>query len=133
MDVYGSYGYLRSESIGITNNFMASIKELLGKEGSILIDIDKIMRKDPMKRTDQENKIFYYVKKALEDELFPSWRPHADQSASQGKTVAEEHSLGTDNPDSGVVVDELRNLRNAEQALDAAMEGNDVFKQVFEK
>lgn len=132
-DKNGLLGYLRSESRGITNNFMASIKELLGKEGSIVIDIDKIMRKDPMKRTDEENRIFYHVKRALEDELFPSWRPHADQSASQGKTVAEEYSLGTDNPDSGVVVDELRNLRNAEQALDAAMDSNDVFKQTFEK
>ena len=132
-DNNGLLGYLRSESKGYTNNFMASIKELLGKEGSIVIDIDKIMRKDPMKRTDEENRIFYHVKRALEDELFPSWRPHADQSASQGKAVAEEHSLGTDNPDSGVVVDELRNLRNAEQALDAAMDSNDVFKQTFEK
>lgn len=132
VDKNGLYGY-RSESRGITNNFMASIKELLGKKGSIVIDIEKIMRKDPMKRTDEENRIFYHVKRALEDELFPSWRPHADQSASQGKTVAEEHSLGTDNPDSGVVVDELRNLRNAEQALDAAMDSNDVFKQTFEK
>lgn len=132
-DKNGLLGYLRSESKGYTNNFMASIKELLGKEGSIVIDIDKIMRKDPMKRTDEENRIFYHVKRALEDELFPSWRPHADQSVSQGKTVAEEHSLGTDNPDSGVVVDELRNLRNAEQALDAAMDSNDVFKQTFEK
>lgn len=132
-DKNGLLGYLRSESKGYTNNFMASIKEPLGKEGSIVIDIDKIMRKDPMKRTDEENRIFYHVKRALEDELFPSWRPHADQSVSQGKTVAEEHSLGTDNPDSGVVVDELRNLRNAEKALDAAMDSNDVFKQTFEK
>lgn len=132
-DKNGLLGYLRSESRGYTNNFMASIKEILGKEGSIVIDIDKIMRKDPMKRTDEENRIFYHVKRALEDELFPSWRPHADQSSSQGKTVAEEHSLGTDNPDSGVVVDELRNLRNAEQAVDAAMDSNDVFKQTFEK
>ena len=132
-DKNGLLGYLRSESKGYTNNFMASIKELLGKEGSIVIDIDKIMRKDPMKRTDEENRIFNHVKRALEDELFPSGKPHADQSASQGKTVAEEHSLGTDSPDSGVVVDELRNLRNAEQALDAAMDSNDVFKQTFEQ
>ncbi len=132
-DKNGLLGYLRSESKGYTNNFMASIKELLGKEGSIVIDIDKIMRKDPMKRTDEENRIFYHVKRALEDELFPSWRPHADQSASQGKTVAEEHSLGTDNPEGDVVVDELRNLHNAEQAVDEAMESNDVFKQTFEK
>ena len=132
-DKNGLLEYLRSESSTVTNNFMASIKELLGKEGSVLIDINKIMRKDPMKRTDEENRIFYHVKRALEDELFPSGRPHADQSASQGKTVAEENKLGTDNPDSGVVIDELRNLRNAEQALDAAMDSNDVFKQTFEQ
>lgn len=133
VDKNGLLEYLRSESSTVTNNFMASIKELFGKEGSVLIDINKIMRKDPMKRTDEENRIFYHVKRALEDELFPSWRPHADQSASQGKTVAEENKLGTDNPDSGVVIDELRNLRNAEQALDAAMDSNDVFKQTFER
>lgn len=132
-DKNGLLGYLRSESKGYTNNFMASIKELLGKEGSIVIDIDKIMRKDPMKRTDEENRIFYHVKRVLEDELFPSGKPHADQSARQGKTVAEENNLGTDNPDGGVVVDELRNLHNAEQAVDEAMESNDVFKQTFEK
>ena len=132
-DKNGLLGYLRSESRGVTNNFMDSIKELFGKEGSILIDIDKIMQKDPMKRTDEENRIFYHVKRALEDELFPSGRPHEDQSASQGKTAAEDNNLGTEQPNGEVVLDELRNLRNSEQALDAAMEGNDVFKQVFEK
>ena len=96
-------------------------------------DLNKIIQKDPMKRTDDENRLFHTAKMALESELFSSGKPHADQSASQGKTVAEEHRLGTDNPDSGVVVDELRNLRNAEQALDAAMDSNDVFKQTFEK
>lgn len=133
VDVYGSYGDLKVESADVVGGFMDTLKKMINDKGNMTVDIDNIMRKDPMKRTDQENKIFYYVKKALEDELFPSWRPHADQSASQGKTVAEEHSLGTDNPDSGVVVDELRNLRNAEQALDAAMDSNDVFKQTFEK
>lgn len=132
-DKNGLLGYLRSESTKVVGGFMNAMKEIINDKGQMIVDIDKIMRKDPMKRTDKENEIFYHVKRALEDELFPSWRPHADQSASQGKTVAEEHSLGTDNPDSGVVVDELRNLRNAEQALDAAMDSNDVFKQTFEK
>lgn len=133
VDVYGSYGDLKVESADVVDGLIDTWKKMINDKGNMTVDIDNIMRKDPMKRTDQENKIFYYVKRALEDELFPSWRPHADQSASQGKTVAEEHSLGTDNPDSGVVVDELRNLRNAEQALDAAMDSNDVFKQTFEK
>ena len=133
VDVYGSYGGLKVESADVVDGLIGTWKKMINDKGNITVDIDNIMRKDPMKRTDQENKIFYYVKSELENRLFPSGKPHADQSASQGKTVAEEHSLGTDNPDSGVVVDELRNLRNAEQALDAAMDSNDVFKQTFEK
>lgn len=133
VDVYGSYGDLKVESADVVDGLIDTWKKMINDKGNMTVDIDYIMRKDPMKRTDQENKIFYYVKSELENRLFPSWRPHADQSASQGKTVAEEHSLGTDKPDSGVVVDELRNLRNAEQALDAAMDSNDVFKQTFEK
>ena len=133
VDVYGSYGDLKVESADVVDGLIDTWKKMINDKGNITVDIDNIMRKDPMKRTDQENKIFYYVKSELENRLFPSGKPHADQSASQGKTIAEEHSLGTDNPDSGVVIDELRDLRNAEQAVDAAMESNDVFKQTFEK
>ena len=133
VDKNGSYGYLKSGTSQVVGGFMNSLKEIFNDKGQMIVDIDKIMQKDPMKRTDEENKIFYGVKRALEDELFPSGRPHEDQSASQGKAAAEDNNLGTEQPNGEVVLDELRNLRNAEQALDAAMEGNDVFKQVFEK
>lgn len=133
VDKNGSYGYLKSGTSQVVGGFMNSLKEIFNDKGQMIVDIDKIMQKDPMKRTDQENQIFYGVKRALEDELFPSGRPHEDQSVSQGKAAAEENNLGTEQPNGEVVLDELRNLRNAEQALDAAMEGNDVFKQVFEK
>lgn len=133
VDKNGLYGYLKAGNAEVAGGFLNAMKEIINDKEQMIVDIDKIMQKDPMKRTDLENKIFYRVKRALEDELFPSGKPHADQSASQGKTVAEENKLGTDNPDGGVVVDELRNLHNAEQALDEAMESNDVFKQTFEK
>lgn len=133
VDKNGSYGYLKSGTSQVVGGFMNSLKEIFNDKGQMIVDIDKIMQKDPMKRTDEENKIFYGVKRALEDELFPSGRPHEDQSASQGKAAAEDNNLGTEQPNGEVVLDELRNLRNAEQALDAAMEGNDVFKQEFEK
>lgn len=133
VDVYGSYGDLKVESADVVDGLIDTWKKMINDKGNITVDIDNIMRKDPMKRTDQENKIFYYVKSELENRLFPSGNPHADQSTSQGKAVADENNLGTDNPDGGVVVDELRNLHNAEQAVDEAMESNDVFKQTFEK
>ena len=133
VDNNGLYGDLKSENTEVAGGFRNALQVIIDGTGKKYVDIDKIMQKDPMKRTDQENKIFYGVKRALEDELFPSGRPHEDQSASQGKAAAEDNNLGTEQPNGEVVLDELRNLRNAEQALDAAMEGNDVFKQVFEK
>ena len=133
VDMFGLYGELKSENTEVAGGFRNALQVIIDGTGKKYVDIDKIMQKDPMKRTDQENKIFYGVKRALEDELFPSGRPHEDQSASQGKAAAEDNNLGTEQPNGEVVLDELRNLRNAEQALDAAMEGNDVFKQVFEK
>lgn len=133
VDKNGSYGYLKSGTSQVVGGFMNSLKEIFNDKEQMIVDIDKIMQKDPMKRTDEENKIFYVVKRALEGELFPSGRPHEDQSASQGKVAAEDNNLGTEQPNGEVVLDELRNLRNAEQELEAAMEGNDVFKQVFEK
>lgn len=133
VDKNGSYGYLKSGTSQVVGGFMNALKEIINDKGQMTVDIDKIMQKDPMKRTDEENKIFYHVKRALEDELFPNGRPHENQSASQGKAAAEDNNLGTEQPNGEVVLDELRNLRNAEQELEAAMEGNDVFKQVFEK
>lgn len=133
VDMFGLYGELKSENTETAGGLMNAFQVIIDGTGKKYVDIDKIMQKDPMKRTDQENKIFYGVKRALEDELFPSGRPHEDQSASQGKAAAEDNNLGTEQPNGEVVLDELRNLRNAEQALDAAMDGNDVFKQVFEK
>lgn len=133
VDMFGLYGELKSENTEVAGGFRNALQVIIDGTGKKYVDIDKIMQKDPMKRTDQENQIFYGVKRALEDELFPSGRPHEDQSASQGKTAAEDNNLGTEQPNGEVVLDELRNLRNSEQALDAAMEGNDVFKQVFEK
>lgn len=133
VDKNGLYGYLKAGTTEVAGGFLNAMKEIINDKGQMIVDIDKIMQKDPMKRTDEENRIFNHVKRALEDELFPSGKPHADQSSSHGKAVAEENKLGTDNPDGGVVVDELRNLHNAEQAVDEAMESNDVFKQTFEK
>ena len=133
VDVFGSYGDLKVESADVVEGYIDTLKKIINDNGNVTVDIDNIMRKDPMKRTDQENKIFYYVKRELENRLFPSGRPHEDQSASQGKAAVEDNNLGTEQPNGEVVLDELRNLRNAEQELEAAMEGNDVFKQVFEK
>lgn len=129
---HGMLGELISENGTFDSSIMAGIKDMLGLKDA-RINLDTIMRKDPMKRTDEENKIFYAVKNQLEAELFPNGKSHAEQSETQGRNVAEENNLGSEQPNSQPVMDELRNLRAAEQALEQAMDGNDVFKQVFEQ
>lgn len=129
---HGMLGELISENGTFDSSIMAGIKDMLGLKDA-RINLDTIMRKDPMKRTDQENKIFYAVKNQLEAELFPNGKPHAEQSETQGRNVAEGNNLGSEQPNPQPVMDELRNLRAAEQALEQAMDGNDVFKQVFEQ
>ena len=129
---HGMLGELISENVTFDSSIMAGIKDMLGLKDA-RINLDTIMRKDPMKRTDEENKIFYAVKNQLEAELFPNGKPHAEQSETQGRNVAEENNLGSEQPNPQPVMDELRNLRAAEQALEQAMDGNDVFKQVFEQ
>lgn len=129
---HGMLGELISENGTFDSSIMAGIKDMLGLKDA-RINLDTIMRKDPMKRTDEENKIFYAVKNQLEAELFPNGKPHAEQSETQGRNVAEENNLGSEQPNPQPVMDELSNLRAAEQALEQAMDGNDVFKQVFEQ
>ena len=132
VDRYGTLGMLISDTSTFDSSIMAGIKAMLGLKDA-RVNLDTIMRKDPMKRTDEENKIFYAVKNQLEAELFPNGKPHAEQSETQGRNVAEENNLGSEQPNPQPVMDELRNLRAAEQALEQAMDGNDVFKQVFEQ
>lgn len=131
VDKNGTLGRLISETSTFDDTDKGALKEMLGL-GKQFKNLDAIIRKDPMKRTDEENKIFYQVKNALESELFPNGKPHAEQSETQGRSVAEDNNLGSEQPNPQPVVEELRNLHAAEQALDAAMDGNDVFKQVFE-
>jgi len=127
VDRFGSLGMLISD----TRTWKNGLLEVF--IGDREISLDTIMRKDPMKRTDEENKIFYQVKDALESELFPNGKPHADQSETQGQSVAEDNNLGTDQPNGEAVKQELNGLRQAETEMDVLMRDNDVFSQNFKK
>ena len=127
VDRFGSLGMLISDTTTWKNGLLEVFI------GDREINLDTIMRKDPMKRTDEENKIFYQVKDALESELFPNGKPHAEQSETQGLSVAEDNNLGTEQPNGEAVKQELNGLRQAEAEMDVLMRDNDVFSQNFKK
>ncbi len=91
------------------------------------------MDKDPLKRSEEEQNACVALRKAYEGEQFPEGTLHPDQSQTEGKDVVEENNLGTEKPNNAAVSEVLDALAKAEDALQAAMDGNDVFKQEYER
>lgn len=122
--------YVLNAENGHTMQAITAVAEQNGMERQDLI---KALNKDPFKRTDVEQNACVQLRRAFEKAAFPPNKVHPEQSQLEGKDVAEENNLGSEQPNPQPVMDELRNLRAAEQALEQAMDGNDVFKQVFEQ
>lgn len=91
----------------------------------------EILKKDPMKRTNEEAEKLGDFKTQLETQLFPDGVPHPVQSQSQGRAIAEEEGLGTEKPNPVPVVTELRTLKQAEEEMAQLMNSNDVFSENF--
>ena len=96
-------------------------------------DLIKAMKKNPMKRTDFEQNVCVELRRALEAKAFPDGKAHAEQSNLNGKDVAEDNNLGTEQPNGDAVKQELNGLRQAEAEVDALLRDNDVFSQNFKK
>ena len=96
-------------------------------------DLIKAMKKNPMKRTDFEQNVCVELRRALEAKAFPDGKVHVEQSNLNGKDVAEDNNLGTEQPNGEAVKQELNGLRQAEAEMDALIRDNDVFSQNFKK
>lgn len=96
-------------------------------------DLIKAMKKNPMKRTDFEQNVCVELRRAMEAKAFPDGKVHAEQSNLNGKDVAEDNNLGTEQPNGDAVKQELNGLRQAEAEVDALLRDNDVFSQNFKK
>ena len=95
-------------------------------------DAVEILKKDPMRRTDEEVQKLRQFKTELDAYCFPDGEAHPEQSQMQGRSIAEEEGLGSGNPNPAPVVTELQNLSAAEDALQELMDSNDVFKETYE-
>lgn len=96
-------------------------------------DLIKAMKKNPMKRTDFEQNVCVELRRALESKAFPNGKVHVEQSNLNGKDVAEDNNLGTEQPNGDAVKQELNGLRQAEEEVEVLMRDNDVFSQNFKK
>lgn len=115
---------------GITTKL---IKDIADAHGLSVEEMFKIVNKEPIKRTEEEQRACVELRKALNNIVYEDGMPHADQADSDGKDVVEENNLGTENPNNEAVAEVLNNMNNAEKAFNAALESNDVLKQEYER
>lgn len=95
--------------------------------------INEILKKHPLKRTDEEVAKLKEYSQNLEAQLFPADKLHPEESENQGRSIAEDNNLGTEQPNGDTVKQELNGLRQAEAEMDVLIRDNDVFGQSFKK
>lgn len=95
--------------------------------------INEILKKQPLKRTDEEVAKLKEYSQNLEAQLFPADKLHPEESKNQGRSIAEDNNLGTEQPNGDMVKQELNGLRQAEAEMDVLIRDNDVFGQNFKK
>lgn len=114
-------------------SFLPIVDAVASKNGMDRESMLKAFDKDPMKRTDAEQNACVQLRKAIEMEVFPANKVHEEQSAMDGKDVATDNNLGTEQPNGGAVKAELDGLKQAEDEMDVLIRDNDVFGQNFQR
>ena len=112
---------------------MKAIDAFAQESGMKKEDIVKLMNKDPLHRTEEEQLLCVKLRRELEKQAFPADKVHEEQSNLEGKDVADDNSLGTEEPKTEAVAEQLDNLSKAEEGVEALMRDNDVFGDNFKK
>lgn len=112
---------------------MKAIDAFAQESGMKKEDVVKLMNKDPLHRTEEEQLLCVKLRRELEKQAFPADKVHEEQSNLEGKDVADDNNLGSENPTTEAVVENLDNLSKAEEGVEALMRDNDVFGDNFKK
>ena len=111
----------------------ATLEAVAEANGMTAEQLKTAMDKQPLRRSEEEQNACVALRKAYEDEQFVPGTLHAEQSNTEGKDVVEENGLGTETPNNEVASEVLGDLTKTEDALQAAMDSNDVLKEEYER
>ncbi len=111
----------------------ATLEAVAEANGMTAEQLKAAMDKQPLRRSEEEQNACVALRKAYEDEQFVPGTLHAEQSNTEGKDVVEENGLGTETPNNEAASEVLGDLTKTEDALQAAMDGNDVLKEEYER
>ena len=117
-------------NMGNVNRSLEFVADNFNKSVDWVLDA---FEKDPMYRNDDQQKAAVLLRRSLENTAFPNGKVHEEQSKLNGKDVAEDNNLGTEQPNGDAVKQELNGLRQAEEEVEVLMRDNDVFSQNFKK
>lgn len=111
----------------------ATLEAVAEANGMTAEQLKAAMDKQPLRRSEGEQNACVALRKAYEDEQFAPGTLHAEQSDAEGKDVVDENGLGTETPNNEAASEVLGDLAKTEDALQAAMDGNDVLKEEYER
>lgn len=111
----------------------ATLEAVAEANGMTAEQLKTAMYKQPLRRSDEEQNACVALRKAYEDEQFVPGTLHAEQSNTEGKDVVEENGLGTETPNNEAASEVLGDLTKTEDALQTAMDSNDVLKEEYER
>ena len=111
----------------------ATLEAIAEANGMTAEQLKAAMGKQPLRRSEEEQNACVALRKAYEDEQFVPGTLHAEQSNTEGKDVVEENGLGTETPNNEAASEVLGDLTKTEDALQAAMDSNDVLKEEYER
>lgn len=111
----------------------ATLEAVAEANGMTAEQLKAAMGKQPLRRSEEEQNACVALRKAYEDEQFVPGTLHAEQSNTEGKDVVEENGLGTETPNNEAASEVLGDLTKTEDALQAAMDSNDVLKEEYER
>ena len=111
----------------------ATLEAVAEANGMTAEQLKAAMDKQPLRRSEEEQNACVALRKAYEDEQFVPGTLHAEQSNTEGKDVVEENGLGTETPNNEAASEVLGDLTKTEDALQAAMDSNDVLKEEYER
>lgn len=111
----------------------ATLEAVAEANGMTAEQLKAAMDKQPLRRSEEEQNACVALRKAYEDEQFAPGTLHAEQSNTEGKDVVEENGLGTETPNNEAASEVLGDLTKTEDALQAAMDSNDVLKEEYER
>ena len=111
----------------------ATLEAVAEANGMTAEQLKTAMDKQPLRRSEEEQNACVALRKAYEDEQFVPGTLHAEQSNTEGKDVVEENGLGTETPNNEAASEVLGDLTKTEDALQTAMDSNDVLKEEYER